>query len=173
MPWDYALDRFPPSDTIRASLPETARIYRMPDNLGTIIWTLCYTAVLLGLSLYGLHRYLIVYLYLKNKRNAPTPAGHFDQLPRVTVQLPIFNELYVVERLLESVAKLDYPRDLLDVQVLDDSTDETRELTDKLVGELRALGLDITHVHRTDRTGFKAGALEHGLKTAKGDLRFR
>ena len=73
----------------------------MPDNLGTLIWTLCYTAVLLGISLYGLHRYLIVYLFLKNRRNAPQPLGRLDKLPRVTVQLPIFNELYVVERLLE------------------------------------------------------------------------
>ena len=141
----------------------------MPDNLGTIIWTLCYTAVLLGLSIYGLHRYLIVYLYLKNKRNVPVPAGHFDKLPRVTVQLPIFNELYVVERLLDAVSKLDYPRDLLDVQVLDDSTDETRELANKLVDNLRALGLDISHVHRVDRTGYKAGALENGLQSAKGE----
>ena len=141
----------------------------MPDNLGTIIWTLCYTAVLLGLSIYGLHRYLIVYLYLKNKRNVPVPAGHFDKLPRVTVQLPIFNELYVVERLLDAVSKLDYPRDLLDVQVLDDSTDETRELANKLVGNLQALGLDISHVHRVDRTGYKAGALENGLQSAKGE----
>ena len=142
----------------------------MPDNLGTIIWTLCYTAVLLGISLYGLHRYLIVYLFLKNRRNAPKPLGKLDTLPRVTVQLPIFNELYVVERLLESVAKLDYPRNLIDVQVLDDSTDETRELAIKLVGELATRGYDITHIHRVDRTGFKAGALENGLQSAKGEF---
>lgn len=141
----------------------------MPDNLGTLIWTLCYTAVLVGLSLFGLHRYLIVYLYLKNKKRVPEPAGQFQQLPRVTVQLPIFNELYVVERLLEAVSKLDYPRDLLDVQLLDDSTDETRELSAKRVAELQAAGLDIVHIHRVDRTGYKAGALENGLKTAKGE----
>lgn len=141
----------------------------MPDNLGTLIWTLCYTAVLLGLSLFGLHRYLIVYLYLKNKKRVPEPTGQFDQLPRVTVQLPIFNELYVVERLLDAVAKLDYPRELLDVQLLDDSTDETVELSAKRVAELRATGLDIVHIHRVDRTGFKAGALENGLRSAKGE----
>jgi cellulose synthase/poly-beta-1,6-N-acetylglucosamine synthase-like glycosyltransferase len=141
----------------------------MPDNLGSIIWTLCYTAVLLGLSLYGLHRYIIVYLYLKNKGKVPLPRGQFAELPRVTVQLPIFNEMYVVDRLLDAVSKLDYPRDLLDVQVLDDSTDETTELTARRVVELKALGLDIAHVCRTDRTGFKAGALENGLKTAKGE----
>ena len=127
-------------------------------------------AVLLGLSLYGLHRYVIVYLYLKNKKNVPVPARQFEQLPRVTVQLPMFNELYVVERLIESVSKLDYPRELLDVQVLDDSTDETRELAQKLVSELQKTGLDIVHIHRVDRTGFKAGALENGLHTAKGEL---
>ncbi len=141
----------------------------MPENLGTIIWTICYATVLVGLSLYGLHRYAIVYLYLKNKGNVPQPQGEFAQLPRVTVQLPIFNELYVVERLLEAVAKLDYPRDLLDVQLLDDSTDETRELSAKRVAELKALGLDIVHIHRTDRTGYKAGALENGLQSAKGE----
>ena len=142
----------------------------MPDNLGTIIWTLCYTAVLLGISLYGLHRYHIVYLFLKNRGNVPQPLAKLEKLPRVTVQLPIFNELYVVERLLESVSKLDYPQDLLDVQVLDDSTDETRELATKLVDALHAKGFDITHIHRTDRTGFKAGALENGLQTAKGEF---
>jgi cellulose synthase/poly-beta-1,6-N-acetylglucosamine synthase-like glycosyltransferase len=142
----------------------------MPDNLGTIIWTICYTAVLLGLTLYGLHRYVIVYLYLKNKGKRPVPLRQFDELPRVTVQLPIYNELYVVERLLDAVASLDYPRELLDVQVLDDSTDETVELAAKSVARLRAAGLDIVHIHRVDRTGYKAGALEHGSKCAKGEF---
>ena len=141
----------------------------MPDNLGTLIWTLCYTAVLLGISLYGLHRYVIVYLFLKNRGNAPKPLGELQTLPRVTVQLPIFNELYVVERLLDSVSKLDYPRDLLDVQLLDDSTDETRELAAGLVAKLKERGFDIAHIHRHDRTGFKAGALENGLQSARGE----
>jgi cellulose synthase/poly-beta-1,6-N-acetylglucosamine synthase-like glycosyltransferase len=142
----------------------------MPDNLGTIIWTLCYTAVLLGISLYGLHRYIIVYLFLKNRRNAPQPLGKLEKLPRVTVQLPVFNELYVVERLLDAVSKLDYPRELLEVQVLDDSTDETRQVSERVVAELTSRGYDISHIHRTDRTGFKAGALENGLQTAKGEF---
>jgi len=141
----------------------------MPDNLGTFIWTLCYTAVLLGISLYGFHRYIIVYLFLKNRRNAPKPLAQLEKLPRITVQLPIFNELYVIERLLDSVSKLDYPRDLLEVQVLDDSTDETRDISARIVGELKSRGFDISHIHRTDRTGFKAGALENGLQTAKGE----
>ena len=101
---------------------------------------------------------------------SPQPLAKLEKLPRVTVQLPIFNELYVVERLLESVSKLDYPRELLDVQVLDDSTDETRELATKLVDALKVRGYDITHIHRTDRTGFKAGALENGLQSAKGEF---
>ena len=87
----------------------------------------------------------------------------------VTIQLPIFNEQFVVDRLVESICKLDYPRELLDIQLLDDSTDETVAVAAEVVERYRALGHDIVHVHRTDRTGFKAGALENGLKTAKGE----
>jgi len=101
----------------------------MQGSLGSIIWTICYLSVLIGLSAYGVHRYAIIYLFLKNRKKKVTPAGHFDQLPKVTVQLPIFNEIYVVERLLRSVSEIDYPRELLQIQVLDDSTDDTRELT--------------------------------------------
>src|SRR5437762_3307734 len=135
----------------------------MQGSLGNTIWTFCYFVVLFGLSLYGLHRYVIVYLFLKNRRNAPQPLRQFEKLPRITVQLPIFNELYVVERLLKSVAAFDYPRDLLQVQVLDDSTDETTQIAADRVAELRAEGLDIELIHREDRIGFKAGALEHGV----------
>src|SRR4029077_20763937 len=85
-----------------------------------------YFVVLILLAGYGVHRYILVYLYYKHSKNRTTePPARFDELPRVTVQLPIFNEQYVVERLLESICKLDYPRDKLDIQVLDDSTDET------------------------------------------------
>ncbi len=142
----------------------------MQGSLGTTIWTFCYFIVLFGLSLYGLHRYAIVYLFLKNRRKAPQPLAQFEALPRITVQLPIFNELYVVERLLSSVAALEYPRDLLQVQVLDDSTDETTSIAAARVAELRALGLDIELIHRTDRTGFKAGALENGHSSCKGEF---
>src|SRR5258708_37004827 len=83
----------------------------------------------MGLSAYGVHRYFIIYLYLKNRKRAPAPAHYFEQLPKVTVQLPIFNEVYVAERLLRSGSELDYPRELLQIQVLDDSTDETGEIT--------------------------------------------
>ncbi len=142
----------------------------MAAGTAHIIWTICYLVVLFGLSIYGLHRYCIVYLFLKYKRNVPKPAGTFAKLPRVTVQLPIFNELYVVERLLKSVAELDYPRELLQIQVLDDSTDETREISAATVEELQALGFDIELIHRVDRSGYKAGALEGGLKCCKGEF---
>src|SRR5216110_3784296 len=108
----------------------------MQGSLGYVIWTACYLAVLLGLSAYGIHRYVIIYLFLKNRRRAVVPAGHFDQLPKVTMQLPIFNEVYVVERLLKSVSEIDYPKELLQIQVLDDSTDDTRALTSSCVAEL-------------------------------------
>jgi cellulose synthase/poly-beta-1,6-N-acetylglucosamine synthase-like glycosyltransferase len=142
----------------------------MQGSLGTTIWTISYFIVLIGLSLYGLHRYVIVWLFLKNRKRVPKPAGEFAQLPRVTVQLPVFNEMYVVERLLKSVAALDYPRELLQVQVLDDSTDETTKLAARQVAELKATGLDIELIHRDDRTGFKAGALENGLRTCTGEF---
>jgi cellulose synthase/poly-beta-1,6-N-acetylglucosamine synthase-like glycosyltransferase len=142
----------------------------MQGSLGNTIWTICYFIVLFGLSLYGLHRYVIVYLFLKNRNKPPQPVAAFEKLPPITVQLPIFNELYVVERLLKSVAALDYPRELLQVQVLDDSTDETTEIAANRVVELRAAGLDIELIHRTDRTGYKAGALEAGLQSCKGEF---
>ena len=100
----------------------------------------------------------------------PAPDPSPAPWPRVTIQLPIYNERYVVDRLLEAAAAVDYPRDLLEVQVLDDSTDETRGLVERKVAELRARGHDVTLVRRPDRDGFKAGALQHGLELAKGDL---
>ena len=129
-------------------------------------------AVLLGFSAYGIHRWWIIYLFLKNRRRVPQPPGRFEQLPVVTVQLPIFNERYVAERLLRAVNALDYPRELLEVQVLDDSTDDTRELIEREVAVLQAGGLDIRYIHRTDRTGFKAGALENGMHSARGEYIF-
>ncbi|HEX5175956.1 MAG TPA: glycosyltransferase, partial [Chthoniobacteraceae bacterium] len=138
--------------------------------MGNTLWTVCYFVVLFGLSLYGLHRYVIVYLFLKNRRKAPRPLRKFTELPRVTVQLPVFNELYVIERLLNAVASLEYPRELLQVQVLDDSTDETTSIAGKRIAQLKETGLDIELIHRHDRTGFKAGALENGLRTCKGEF---
>ncbi len=142
----------------------------MYGSVGYLIWTICYLSVLLGLSAYGVHRYFIVYLFLKYRNRPTLAAGHFETLPKVTVQLPIFNEIYVVERLLKSVSELDYPRDRLQIQVLDDSTDDTRHLTRLCVEALQARGLNVELIHRTDRSGFKAGALEAGLATAEGEF---
>ncbi len=141
----------------------------MPGSVLDFVWTFCYLSVLLGLSGYGLHRYFIVYLFLKNRNRPPLPLAHFEELPVVTVQLPLFNEIYVVERLLKAVSQLDYPRDRLQIQVLDDSTDETRELTKACVENLKAEGFDADLIQRTDRVGYKAGALEGGLATARGE----
>ena len=142
----------------------------MQGSLGYVIWTICYLSVLIGLSAYGVHRYFIIYLFLKNRKREPVPAGHFAELPKVTMQLPIFNEVYVVERLLRSVSELDYPRHLLQIQVLDDSTDDTREITSSCAAELRGRGFQVDLIHRADRTGFKAGALAVGLEAAEGEF---
>ncbi|MDH5680559.1 MAG: glycosyltransferase [Spirochaetota bacterium] len=117
---------------------------------------------------YGFHYYLIAFLYHRKKKRDPQPVWAGDW-PQVTVQLPIFNELYVAERLIRQVMKLDYPRELLEVQILDDSTDETIEIAKSLVDEYQALGFQISHIHRVDRVDHKAGALRHGLVTASGD----
>jgi cellulose synthase/poly-beta-1,6-N-acetylglucosamine synthase-like glycosyltransferase len=127
-----------------------------------------YGLLMAVLSVYSLHAYLMVYLYRKYRGRSDKPKRFFRIWPRVTVQLPIYNEKFVVERLIESACALDYPRDRLEIQVLDDSTDETKELAAKIVRKHQLLGTDIVHIHRTDRTGFKAGALRQGLKTAKG-----
>src|SRR3982074_748220 len=142
----------------------------MQGSLGHAIWTICYLGVLFGLSAYGIHRYFIIYLFLKNRKREPVPLSRFEQLPKVTMQLPIFNEIYVVERLLRSVSEIDYPRELLQIQVLDDSTDDTRALTTSCVAELQSRGFNVELIHRTDRTGFKAGALETGLASADSEF---
>src|SRR3954462_2040129 len=142
----------------------------MQGSVASIIWTICYMSVLIGLSAYGIHRYVIIYLFLKHRKRSTVPAGQFEQLPMVTMQLPIFNEVYVVERLLKSVSEIDYPKDKLQIQVLDDSTDDTRALTASCVAELQGRGFNVELIQRTDRSGFKAGALETGLVSAHGDF---
>ena len=129
-----------------------------------------YLAVLTVLALYGFHRAQLLYLYWKHRDAAPAPAEKWKELPRVTVQLPMFNEMYVAERLIESIAAIDYPKDKLEIQVLDDSTDETQSIAKAKVEELVERGFDAVYIHRTDRTGFKAGALENGTKLAKSDF---
>ncbi len=144
----------------------------MDSVFNNALWSVCYLFVLLGLSAYGLHRYSIIYLFLKHIGRKIEPASNFAELPTVTVQLPIFNEYYVVRRLIEAVGRLDYPRDRLQIQVLDDSTDETRVIAEAETARLRDRGFDAVHIHRTDRTGYKAGALENGLVTATGEYVF-
>ena len=120
------------------------------------------------LSLYGAHRLLLVIDFLRTRRRGPKLPPAPAEWPLVTVQLPLYNEMYVASRLIDAVAALDYPRDRLEVQVLDDSTDETTAIVARRVAEHRRLGLDIHHLHRSDRGGFKAGALEAGLRVARG-----
>ena len=122
------------------------------------------------LSIYGVHRYVLTYLYLKHRHKISQPPKLFERLPRVTVQLPIYNERYVIERLLEAASRLDYPWELLEIQVLDDSTDDTRFLCSRLVREYQEAGFPITYHHRPSRQGYKAGALAEGLKKASGEF---
>ena len=129
-----------------------------------------YLSILTILAIYGIHRYHLVYLYLKHKDKVAQPKGKLEHLPRVTIQLPIYNEMYVVERLVDAACNVRYPRELLEIQVLDDSTDGTVEIAAACVAKHQELGFDIHHVHRANRHGFKAGALEHGLIEATGEL---
>ena len=130
-----------------------------------------YFLVLLVLALYGIHRCVLVYMYYQNRKSRVNePSNRFAELPRVTIQLPIFNEQFVIDRLIDAVCKMEYPRDKLDIQVLDDSTDETVEVAHAVVQRYAALGYPITYHHRANRHGFKAGALQEGMKSAKGEF---
>ena len=135
-----------------------------------IIFLGVYFTVLAVLAVYGSHRYRMAFLYYRHKFKLPTPKGTLAKLPKVTIQLPIFNEMYVCERLIDAVCRIEYPRDLLEIQVLDDSTDETCGIARACVERNRQKGHNVTYVHRTNRSGFKAGALEHGLKLASGEF---
>ena len=140
-------------------------------NLFDAALLLPYFAVMIVLAIYGVHRYTMVYLYYKYRKNYnPAPPAHFDELPRVTVQLPIFNEQFVIDRLIDAICAMDYPRDRLEIQVLDDSTDETQAVAAAIVERFAALGHPIAYIHRTNRHGFKAGALDEGLRVAKGEF---
>ncbi len=136
------------------------------------IWFLGYVLVLFGFAGYGFHRLMIVSLYYRNRRNIPKVREQFEELPMVTVQLPMYNEMYVVDKLLECIASLDYPKEKMEIQVLDDSTDGTTDICMQKTAELRERGYDAVCLHRTNRTGFKAGALEEATKVAKGDFLF-
>jgi len=141
-------------------------------DLSSPLWYASYIVVLIGLAGFGSHRLAIVFLYLKHARHKPQPKEMFQEVPLVTIQLPVFNEMHVVDRLLDSVAALDYPQDKMQIQLLDDSTDETVEICRQGIERLKAQGFDAEHIHRTDRTGFKAGALENGTQYAKGEYLF-
>jgi cellulose synthase/poly-beta-1,6-N-acetylglucosamine synthase-like glycosyltransferase len=136
-------------------------------------WSLLipYFVVLVILSCYGCHRYEMIRRYLKNRKQPPHAAPEkWSALPRVTVQLPLYNERYVVERLLEEVSKLEYPRNLLQIQVLDDSTDDTHPFTEALVRGYQAAGVPMEYHYRPNRDGFKAGALQAGMRSATGEF---
>jgi len=140
-------------------------------NLFDACMLLPYFAVMIVLSFYGIHRYTMCYQYFKYRKNYdPNPPQYFAELPRVTVQLPIFNEQFVIDRLIEAVCAMEYPREKLEIQVLDDSTDETTAVASSIVDRYAALGAPIVYIHRTNRHGFKAGALDAGLKVAKGEF---
>jgi cellulose synthase/poly-beta-1,6-N-acetylglucosamine synthase-like glycosyltransferase len=131
-----------------------------------------YLVTLGVLALYGAHRSALLFWYLRHRREETVPRFRFDDvdLPAVTIQLPLFNEMFVVERLIDAVANVDYPRDRLEIQVLDDSTDATSAIARAQCDTLRKRGVDISYLHRDDRTGFKAGALQAGMGSAKGDF---
>ncbi|UWX54584.1 glycosyltransferase family 2 protein [Maribacter litopenaei] len=133
-----------------------------------------YSIALLLIFFYSLAQLNLLVNYLSQKRKNQT-APKFNlmnpkEIPFVTIQLPVYNEEYVMERLLENIAKIEYPKSKLEIQVLDDSTDDSVAATAQRISELQETGLDIQHIRRTDRTGFKAGALKEGLKIAKGEF---
>jgi cellulose synthase/poly-beta-1,6-N-acetylglucosamine synthase-like glycosyltransferase len=130
-----------------------------------------YFGTLAILSVYGLHRFETIRGYFKHRRNARTePPSRFERLPKVTIQLPLYNERYVLERLIDETVKIEYPRELLQIQVLDDSTDDTHAFAEALCERYRNIGHNIEYLHRTNRQGYKAGALHEGLKSATGEL---
>ncbi|HET9699036.1 MAG TPA: cellulose synthase family protein [Terriglobales bacterium] len=130
-----------------------------------------YFIVLIALAFYGMHRYQLVWMYYRNRKNKVTnPVSHFDELPTVTIQLPIFNEQFVIDRLVDAVCKMNYPREKLEIQVLDDSTDETTEVAKNVCDRYAAMGYPVTFIHRTNREGFKAGALQNGMAYSKGEF---
>ncbi|HEY7785274.1 MAG TPA: glycosyltransferase [Pyrinomonadaceae bacterium] len=143
-------------------------------HLDAFDWTILivYFTILGVLAVYGGYRVKQVIDFWRYRHFIPRPKAHYREaeLPHITVQLPLFNEMYVVERLVKAVTEIDYPREKFEIQVLDDSTDETVKIAEATVAAYKRQGFDISYIHRTDRTGFKAGALEQGTRVAKGDL---
>ncbi|MEM6820694.1 MAG: cellulose synthase family protein [Verrucomicrobiota bacterium] len=139
------------------------------DMLG-LLWYFLYGIVVLGLSVYGVHRLWMIITFVRCRNQKHKPLSTFDVLPQVTIQLPIYNEKYVIKRLLAAVCDLDYPIERFDIQVLDDSTDETCDIARQEVERLKKQGFQIEYIHRTNREGFKAGALQNGLDKARGEF---
>jgi cellulose synthase/poly-beta-1,6-N-acetylglucosamine synthase-like glycosyltransferase len=134
------------------------------------LFLIIYFLVLITVFIYASHRYYMVYLYYRHQVDRPVLRDNLESLPRVTVQLPVYNEVYVVRRLIAASCGIDYPSDLLDIQVLDDSTDETATAALECVTEYREKGFDIQYIRRNNREGFKSGALANGLRSAKGEF---
>src|SRR5688572_15341598 len=129
-----------------------------------------YITVLCVIALYGVHRYVLVYLYVKHRKDVYEPKGTFANLPRVTVQLPMYNEDVVAERIIRASCQIDYPLDRLEIQVLDDSTDHSADIARRACEDWAAKGYPVKYIHRTNRTGYKAGALAEGMKQASGEF---
>ncbi|HEY3136549.1 MAG TPA: glycosyltransferase [Blastocatellia bacterium] len=168
-----AVDKFVASSSAQGGRYPAGNIsYLNVNDTLDLYFMFAYFGILGILSIYGVYRYRLIYLFLRYQKHRPQPKSRFeaDRLPRVTVQLPLFNEMYVAERLIGAVAALDYPRELLEIQVLDDSTDDTRRIASASVEKYFEQGFDITYHHREERTGFKAGALEEGLKKSSGEF---
>ena len=150
------------------------------DKAFLIIILIFYCPAALWLFLYGINNYYMVYLFLRKVKRESSVNQEFikrfwlnngkDRLPKVTTQLPVYNERHVVERLINAVVNIDYPKDLHEIQVLDDSNDETKNIVSDLVNQYRDMGFNIKHVVRRNRKGFKAGALNLGLEKAEGEF---
>ena len=134
------------------------------------IFIIVYVIALLYITIFCLLQFHLLYLYRRKQKSYENKEPDFGsgEIPVVTIQLPIFNEMYVVERLIDNIVEIEYPRDKLEIQILDDSTDETLEISRKKVKEYSELGIDIKLVHRKDRSGYKAGALQYGMQQARG-----
>ncbi|TDU70961.1 cellulose synthase/poly-beta-1,6-N-acetylglucosamine synthase-like glycosyltransferase [Prosthecobacter fusiformis] len=135
-----------------------------------LLWLTSYIIVSAGLSAFGAHKVKVLYTYWKHRKNRPQPLREFTELPSVTIQLPLFNEADVMEQLITSISALDYPKDRLQIQFLDDSTDETAQACEQYARDLSQQGFDVEYRHRTNRTGFKAGALDAAMATVKGEF---
>jgi cellulose synthase/poly-beta-1,6-N-acetylglucosamine synthase-like glycosyltransferase len=150
------------------------------DKAFLIIILIFYCPAALWLFLYGINNYYMVYLFLRKVKKETSVNQEFikrfwsnhgkDRLPKVTTQLPVYNEMHVVERLIKAVVSIDYPKELHEIQVLDDSNDETKNIVSGLVNKYLDMGFNIKHFVREDRNGFKAGALNLGLEKAEGEF---